>query len=61
MWLKGRWNMVSDCADSQWECRVLTGDIVDHSQQLNLLVGATWAAGNEHFILAGVPACCRDI
>lgn len=61
MRLKRRWKMVSDWAGSQWECRVLTGDIVNHSQQLNLLVGATWATGNEHLILAGVPACCRDI
>lgn len=53
--------MVSDCAGSQWECRVLTGDIVDHSQELDLLVGGSWAAGDEQLILAGVPACRRDI
>lgn len=54
-------DMVSNCAGSQWECWVMTGNIVDHPQELNLLVGITRAACNEEFILAGVPACCRDI
>lgn len=49
------------CVNSHWQGRVLTGGIVDHSQELDLLIESTWATADEDLIFAGVPASCRDI